>query len=135
MSHSDVMLVRTLVQRSHVSAEAPQSIESTQLMEHRSEPTWGLLIIHQLMKPLQAVVLDEGQGQGIAVVGLHTHTHTHSQSFCHYSTLVKRAVCYLTVITGLKPILSFSPQLFHPLLALVQEETHQPLIGRNGHCS
>lgn len=40
------MLVRTLVQSAHVSAEAPQSIESAQFMEHRSEPSWGLLILH-----------------------------------------------------------------------------------------
>lgn len=90
MSHSDVMLVRTLVQRAHVSAEAPQSIETTQLMEHRSEPSWGLLILHQLVKPLQAVVLHESQGQGIAVVGLHTPPHTHkvSLSAAKYFTLL-----------------------------------------------
>lgn len=88
MSHSDVMLVRTLVQRAHVSAEAPQSIESTQLMEHRSDPSWGLLILHQLVKPLQAVVLDESQGQGLAVVGLHTPTHKVSLSAAKYFTLL-----------------------------------------------
>lgn len=50
-----------------------------------------------------------------------------------YIMYVYVSVPYLAVIKGLKPILSHGPLLLQPLLALLQQETHKPLVGFQWH--
>lgn len=42
-------------------------------------------------------------------------------------------VSYLAIVTCLKFILPRGPLLFQPLLTLLQQEAHQPLIGCQWH--